>query len=60
MTKSLFETITEENKQRILDMHPLGIGQIRNIVPPVLFLLSSQSGWITGQNIKIDGGYSIQ
>lgn len=60
MTENLFATITEENIERIKAMHPLGVGGIENITPSILFLLSKQSAWITGQNIKIDGGYSVQ
>lgn len=60
MTQKLFDQITEENKNNIIAMHPLGMGQIEDIIPLILFLLSDNSRWITGQNIKIDGGYSIQ
>jgi NAD(P)-dependent dehydrogenase (short-subunit alcohol dehydrogenase family) len=41
-------------------MHPLGIGETDDVVPLIAFLLSDGSRWITGQNIKVDGGYSIQ
>ena len=41
-------------------MHPLNIGEVEDVVPMIAFLLSDNSRWITGQNIKIDGGYSIQ
>ncbi len=60
MTKKLFSQLSDENVKQIEEMHPLGIGQIEDVVPTVLFLLSDDSKWITGQNIKIDGGYSIQ
>lgn len=60
MTEKLFELITEENRQKIIDMHPLGIGVVEDVIPLVVFLLSDDSKWITGQNLKIDGGYSIQ
>lgn len=60
MSKEFFETLAEENVNRIKSMHPLGIGSVKDITPSILFLLSKQSAWITGQNIKIDGGYSIQ
>jgi len=59
MTEDLFVNISKENT-RIKEMHPLGIGKVENITPSILFLLSNQSTWITGQNIKIDGGYSVQ
>ncbi|HEX8269202.1 MAG TPA: SDR family oxidoreductase [Flavobacterium sp.] len=60
MTQKLFSQIEEQNVNRIVGMHPLGIGSIDDITPLILFLLSADSRWITGQNIMIDGGYSIQ
>ncbi len=60
MVENLFMKISEENIENIKDMHPLGIGQVQYITPFLLFLLSNQSFWITGQNIKVDGGYSVQ
>lgn len=59
MTKQLFNQLPENDIKGIRDMHPLGFGKIDNITPTVLFLLSSNASWITGQNIKIDGGYSV-
>lgn len=60
MTKKLFSQIDEDNIQRIKNMHPLGVGEVQDVVPLIAFLLSNNSRWITGQNIIIDGGYSIQ
>ncbi len=60
MTLNLFNQLSEENIKEIENMHPLGTGNVEDITPLMLFLLSNQSKWITGQNIKIDGGYSIQ
>ena len=60
MTKKLFSQIDEDNIQRIKNMHPLGIGEVQDVVPLIAFLLSNNSQWITGQNLIIDGGYSIQ
>ena len=60
MTKQLFNQLTEANIKEIENMHPLGIGNVSDIAPTVLFLLSNDAKWITGQNIIIDGGYSIQ
>jgi NAD(P)-dependent dehydrogenase (short-subunit alcohol dehydrogenase family) len=60
MTQKLFSQIDQENIQRIKSMHPLDIGEVDDVVPLLAFLLSDNSRWITGQNIKIDGGYSIQ
>mgnify|MGYP001334813222 CR=1 FL=1 len=60
MVENLFAKISKDNVESIRNMHPLGIGQVEYITPSLLFLLSDQSLWITGQNIKIDGGYSVQ
>lgn len=60
MTQKLFSQIEEDNIERIKQMHPLDIGEVEDVVPMIAFLLSDNSRWITGQNIKIDGGYSIQ
>ena len=60
MTQNLFKQIGEENINQIIDMHPLGIGEVKDVVPMILFLISENSMWITGQNFVVDGGYSIK
>lgn len=60
MTQNLFSQISAENVEDIKDMHPLGIGEVSDVVPTIEFLISASSRWITGQNFIIDGGYSIQ
>lgn len=60
MTQNLFGHIGEERIKQITEMHPLGIGEVTDVAPTILFLLSENSKWITGQNFIIDGGYSIQ
>ena len=60
MTQKLFSQIEQTNIDSIIAMHPLGIGEVEDIVPAIEFLLSDGSRWLTGQNIIIDGGYSIQ
>jgi NAD(P)-dependent dehydrogenase (short-subunit alcohol dehydrogenase family) len=59
LTKKLFENISETSKKQIVDMHPLGLGSVEDVVPSIAFLLSNHSSWITGQSIVVDGGYSI-
>ncbi len=39
--------------------YPLGFGNPENIAKGVVFLLSDASSWITGTNIVVDGGYSL-
>ena len=39
--------------------HPLGLGQTTDISYACVYLLSNAARWITGQNLIIDGGYTI-
>lgn len=49
----------EEYINNISKTYPLGLGNVEQITPLCLFLLSPLSSWITGQNIVIDGGASL-
>ncbi|WP_164126606.1 SDR family NAD(P)-dependent oxidoreductase [Sphingobacterium luzhongxinii] len=60
LKEKLRNKIGEEAINEIEKLHPLGFGNVEDVVPLIEFLLSDGSRWITGQNIKIDGGYSIQ
>lgn len=52
--------LTEEERQRRVGGFPLGLGKTSDISNACIYLLSDASRWITGQNIVIDGGYTIQ
>ncbi|PAF43776.1 SDR family oxidoreductase [Helicobacter sp. 11S03491-1] len=54
MAKIIYDSQT---KERVLKKYPLGEGRVEDIAEAVAFLL--QSGWITGQQIVVDGGYSV-
>ena len=57
MTKDLF---ADENvKAKFERNYPLGIGTPASIAPMVEFLLSDGAAWITGQQLTIDGGRTI-
>ena len=36
------------------------IGQPEDMTGPAMFLLSDESSWMTGQNLVVDGGFTIQ
>lgn len=40
--------------------HLLGIGQCSDISYACIYLLSNASRWVTGQNLIVDGGYTIR
>ncbi len=58
MSLKLFQNISDESKNAILKMHPLGLGKPEDIANACIFLLSEGSRWITGTNFYVDGGYS--
>ena len=52
--------LDESQQQQIIRRTPLGrLGQVEDVVPLVKFLLSEQSGYITGQVFTVDGGSSL-
>lgn len=60
MGLKLLESMTELQRSNEISKYPLGFGEVEDISNLCLFLLSEKSKWITGQNIVIDGGYSIK
>jgi NAD(P)-dependent dehydrogenase (short-subunit alcohol dehydrogenase family) len=42
------------------DLHPLGLGKTEDIANACVFLLSDASRWMTGQNLIVDGGYTVK
>jgi len=53
-------TITEEQLAEDAKRYPLGrYGRPDDIAKGALFLLSDASSWLTGQDLVIDGGFSI-
>tara|TARA_B100000902_G_C27184478_1_gene850601 strand:+ start:160 stop:912 length:753 start_codon:yes stop_codon:yes gene_type:complete len=48
-----------EIKQKFLDDYPLGIGEKIDAVTAIKFLISPDAKWITGQQIVVDGGRTI-
>lgn len=59
MQKALDEMNEEERNKRI-EGFPLGLGKITDISNACIYLLSDASRWVTGQNLIVDGGYTIK
>lgn len=57
MTQELYEN--QALKEQFERNYPLGIGTPNQIAPAVEFLISDSAGWITGQQITVDGGRTI-
>lgn len=52
--------VTSDINKKVIENHPLGIGNFGDINNAVKFLLSHKSKWMTGHNLIVDGGYSAQ
>lgn len=60
MMQKVLDAMSNEDKKRRIDGFPLGLGESTDISNACIFLLSDASRWITGQNIVVDGGFTIQ
>lgn len=49
-----------EKRKHTESLHPLGIGETVDVANACIYLLSDASRWITGQNLIVDGGYTVQ
>ena len=50
----------DEKMARIIKMYPVRrVGMPRDVPPMVMLLASPLSGWVTGQTISLNGGYSM-
>ncbi|KCZ94270.1 SDR family oxidoreductase [Hyphomonas johnsonii] len=60
-TEATRTSVAEDRLKMIVDGLPLRrLGQTDDIVKMVLFLLSNDSDWITGQTISVDGGQMMR
>ena len=60
LMQSYLSQISEEDRQKRVEGFPLGLGEPTDIANACIFLLSDASRWITGQNLIVDGGYTIK
>ena len=49
-----------ELRKRTEALHPLGFGTTNDVANACIYLLSDASRWVTGQNLILDGGYTIK
>ena len=55
-----FESLPEETIRSMKQQHPLGFGKPEDVANACIYLLSDASRWMTGNNIILDGGYSVR
>jgi NAD(P)-dependent dehydrogenase (short-subunit alcohol dehydrogenase family) len=57
MSKSAIYNKDEKSLNKIISLHPLGLGKPEDVANACVYLLSDAARWITGTNLIVDGGY---
>lgn len=57
MSKNAIYSRNEESLGKIKALHLLGLGQPMDVANACVYFLSDAARWITGTNMKVDGGY---
>ncbi len=60
INKDLPHMKNPEARAALESKHLLGLGRTTDISNAAIYLLSDAARWVTGQNIVVDGGYTIQ
>ena len=60
MSESAVYSRNEDARQKIEALHPLGLGKPEDVANATIYLLSDASGWVTGTNLFVDGGYTAR
>lgn len=60
MMDSVSKSFSGDYVNRLESLHPLGLGDAKDIANSILFLFSDMSSWVTGAVLNIDGGFTAQ
>jgi NAD(P)-dependent dehydrogenase (short-subunit alcohol dehydrogenase family) len=60
MTETALGMLSAEHVAEIERRHPLGPGTPSDVAAAAVFLMAPSTGWITGIDLVVDGGYSAQ
>jgi NAD(P)-dependent dehydrogenase (short-subunit alcohol dehydrogenase family) len=60
LTKRALAPLGDDERNRILSEHPMGLGQPEDVAAAAVFLLSDASRYVTGTALLVDGGYCAQ
>lgn len=52
--------MSKEFMDKHIEGYPLGVGYPEDVANAAIFLLSEASRWITGTNMRLDGGYLLE
>lgn len=59
LMQNYLSTLSEEDYNKRISGFPLGLGEPSDVSLACVYLLSDAARWVTGQNLIIDGGYTI-
>ena len=60
MTDAALGKLSPQQAGKLKDAYPLGVGQPEDVARAAVFLLAPGTGWITGVDLPVDGGYTAQ
>ena len=60
LMQNYLATLDDEARAKRVDGFPLGLGKTTDISSACIYLLSDASRWVTGQNLVVDGGYTVR
>jgi NAD(P)-dependent dehydrogenase (short-subunit alcohol dehydrogenase family) len=60
MTEQALAKLSPEQVEKLKGGYPLGVGQPQDVARAAVFLLAPGTGWITGVDLAVDGGYTAQ
>jgi NAD(P)-dependent dehydrogenase (short-subunit alcohol dehydrogenase family) len=60
MTRKSFTLLSREQVERLRNAHPLGVGTPTDVAKAAVFLLAPENRWISGIDLRVDGGFSVQ
>lgn len=58
MAERMEQTLGPDQVAKIESMHPLGLGEPRDVACSIAFLLADTAKWMTGSTLVVDGGYT--
>lgn len=60
LMQNFLSTLSEKDYQKRIDGFLLGLGETEDVANACIYLLSDASRWVTGQNLIVDGGYTVK